>query len=140
MDCPFEIGRTYEVDCPFVRDVYNGFGEDGPFTTLTWRPGIHWEATGPEDSAPIAHGMGKALYTVVSFHVLPRPYPPRLFFTRKWLTPDGNTFGKGALRIMTKAAFERRLKGYRFAGWHEDAELIVRDLSSDEQQKLKAAA
>lgn len=113
------VGQSYEVDCPFLRDTYEHFDEGGQSTLHTWRPGIRWETYGDSyfnQSEPVADGVGKVIYTVIDLHKLPRPYPPRVFFTRKWVDPDGKSFGKGALRIMTAEAFRRRLSAYQVDG------------------------
>ena len=121
MSTVIEVGKTYEVACPFLRDTFESYDEDGPTSEPTWRPGIRWETYGDgewQESQAEADGIGRVLYTVVDLHKLPRPFPPRVFFTRKWVSPDGKTFGKGALRIMTAEAFRRRLTGYRVHGVH----------------------
>lgn len=136
------IGKTYEVPCPFLRSTYEEFDEGGSSQLPTWKPGIEWVTYGDSYfnvSEPSADGLGKVLYTVVDVHKLPRPYPPRVFFTRKWVDPDGKTFGKGALRIMTVEAFRRRLTGYlaqgladdpdRFTGLVEHLESTASDLN-----------
>lgn len=129
-----ETGQTFEVACPFVRSTYTEFDADGPVTTLTWRPGVEWEITGPEGEADMrAHGMGKVRYTVVSVHKLPRPYPARVFFTRKWVSPDGREFGAGKLHVMTIDAFRRRTTSYKPAGADFYTQLVVRDLDADER-------
>lgn len=132
-----EIGKTYEVACPFVRDVFDWYDSEGPTQTLTWKPGIVWEHEGDA----IAHGMGKVIYRVVDVHTLPRPYPPRVFFTRKWVSPDGKTFGSGKLRIMTREAFARRLSGYRFAGSDDcGGDFEVCDITEADRSRLLARA
>jgi hypothetical protein len=77
------------------------------------------------------------VYRLVDIHRLPRPYPPRAFYTRQWVSPEGKTFGKTALRITTLEAFKRRVQGYRVAdggGWE------VQDLDTPEQDALLARA
>lgn len=124
---PIEAGKTYDVECPYVRTTYDHYdldGEDYSATTrATWKPGIEWEACGPEDSEAVADGIGKVLYTVVSVHHLPKPYTARVFFVREWIDPDGKKFGKRTLRIMGIAAFRRRLNGYRFGGYEDGFKL-----------------
>lgn len=134
-----KTGSIYTVPCPFVREAYSSWDEDGETTELSWRPGVKFESVGPWGETQVrAHGMGSVIYTVIDIHPLPRPFPPRVFFTRKWVSPDGKTFGKGALRIMTKEAFARRLEGYRFSGYDED--LVVEDIPPDEKQKMLRGA
>lgn len=113
-----EVGKSYEVRCPFVRTTYTEVDEDGTSEVPTWRPGVEWVNVGYFGEAEARHdGVGSVVYTVVDFHRLPRPYPPRVFFTRKWVSPDGHRFGKNRLHIMTLEAFRRRLQSYKFEGW-----------------------
>jgi len=107
---------SYEVRCPFVRTTYGEQDEDGVSEVPSWRPGVNWQQVGPYDSEPYHDGLGSVIYTVVDLHRLPRPYPARVFFTRKWVSPDGHRFGKNRLHIMTLDAFRRRLQSYKFAG------------------------
>ena len=111
---PIQIieGETYTVECPFVRTTYTHFDVDGSEERPSWKPGIEWELSAPDESEAVADGIGSVLYTVVSLHPLPRPYSARVFFVREWIDPDGKRFGKKALRIMGIAAFRRRLNGY----------------------------
>src|SRR5690606_29498042 len=121
-----EAGDIFEVECPFVRTVYTEYDQDGPSATLTWKPGIEWELVGPEGEADMrAHGLGKVRYTVVSVHQLPRPYPTRVFFTRKWVCPDGREFGASKLHVMTLQAFRRRTVSYKPAGAEDYTQLVV---------------
>ncbi|AWC25388.1 hypothetical protein CO731_04883 [Aminobacter sp. MSH1] len=130
-----EPGQTFEVDCPFVRDPYREQDEDGVITTLTWKPGVIWEMVGPEDARARAHGVGRVRYTVVSVHNLPRPYPARVFFLRKWISPEGREFGANKLHVMTRDAFRRRCHSYQPAGADQWTELVVEDMSADEREK-----
>lgn len=130
-----EVGRTYAVTCPFTRDVFSEWGEDGVAHSLTWKPGVRW--TEGEYPEAIAHGVGQVLYSVVSVHELPRPYPARVFYTRQWVSPDGKAFGKKALRVTTREAFRRRLAGYRpqgFDGWS------IEEMGEEECAALLASA
>lgn len=134
-----EIGATYTVACPFLRDVHSEWDEDGKAVSLTWKPGVEFYSVGPygDESKALAHGVGSVVYRLVDIHRLPRPYPPRAFYTRQWVSPEGKTFGKTALRITTLEAFKRRVQGYRVAdgeGWE------VQDLDPSEQDTLLARA
>lgn len=129
-----KAGDVFEVTCPFLRSPYVEHDIDGTFTTLTWKPGVEWEIVGPEGEADMrAHGLGKVRYTVVSVHQLPRPYPARVFFTRKWVSPDGREFGAGKLHVMTLAAFRRRTVSYKPAGADFYTQLVVRDMDAEER-------
>jgi len=137
-------GQTFEVECPFVVSVYEDVDEGGYYRRPTWKPGVLFEMADPYgDSAnAIAHGMGAVKYTVVSVHQLPKPYPTRVFFTRKWVRPDGVEFGKSRLHVMTLPQFRRRLRGYVPAGVDQWTKLVVRPLTKSEMDKLveRAAA
>lgn len=44
----------------------------------------------------------------------PGRFPERVFYTRRWIDPDGREFGKtNKLRATTTAHFRSLLKGYR---------------------------
>jgi hypothetical protein len=131
-----DIGQTFEVDCPFVRAPYTEYDDGGVSTVLSWKPGIVWEQSGPEDADMRAHGMGKVRYTVISLHKLPYPYPARVFFTRKWVSPDGRVFGTRKLHVMTVEAFRRRTVSYKPAGADFYTQLIVQDM--DENERVRA--
>jgi len=77
----------------------------------TWRPGVEFDTDNQGNTSAAADGIGAAIFTVVDIH-RPGKFPARVFFTRQWRDPDGKTFGKGKLHIMTAQAFKRRLRGY----------------------------
>lgn len=133
------VGASHEVDCPFVRQRFDWFDEDGQCSTLSWKPGIEWEDVG-ETAEPRAHGWGKVQYRVVAVVSLPAPYLARVFFTRKWVSPDGKPFGSKALRITTLSAFRRRLRSYRPAGVEDYHTLIVSDLDDEAKAALLGKA
>lgn len=131
-----QAGDVFEVNAPFIRDRYVEYDEDGRHGYLSWRPGVVWEVVGPEGEADMrAHGVGKVRYTVISVHKLPRPYPARVFFTRKWISPDGREFGKPRLHVLTLDAFRRRTVSYRPAGSDFHTQLVVQDLDDDERRE-----
>jgi len=106
-------GGVFRFKYPFVRAEYEALDEDGPHIRPTWNPGIRWEDYGPEDCCAFADGEGEAVLTVVSIH-RPGRFPTRVFYTRKFISPDGDEFGKGGLRIATLEKFRRLARGYRF--------------------------
>jgi len=118
-----ESDKTYEVEFPFVRTTFTEFDQDGASEVPTWAPGVQYEMVAPDDSIPVAHGMGKMLLRVVSVHKLPKPYHTRIFFVRQWADPDGKTFGKTNLRILGIQAFRRRLSGYRLDDYGTQVEM-----------------
>lgn len=110
-DTPVEKGRQYRVKFPFVTEVYNGLDEDAPHQDETWRPGVRFEACSPEDFEAIAEAEGEMILTVIDIHK-PGRYPERVFYTRKWIDPDGKEFGDEKLRITTTPTFRKRAAGY----------------------------
>ena len=116
-----QAGKTYTVTgYPFVRYVANLLDEDdgNPYQTEGWRPGF----TKEEDENAgshfpelhyVADGTGSMVLDVVATFK-PGRFPERVFYTRRWVDPDGREFGKpGKLRIATTGQFRRLIKGYR---------------------------
>jgi hypothetical protein len=103
----------FQIKYPFVWVEFTYIDEDGYQESMGWRPGTVFEEDGREGCDSVAHGMGWQLVTVVSVHNPGRPFPVRVFYTVKWMTPDGKKFGKNKLHITTLDAFRRRLKGFR---------------------------
>lgn len=106
-----EPQKTYEVKYPFCRCVYTNIDEDGYYENLSWRPGIDWKMSCPDDSHSIAHGEGLMFLTVVDVFK-PGKYPKRVFYTRKYRDPDGKIFGKGKMHICIIPKFKRLIEGY----------------------------
>ena len=121
MTIKIEAGQTHTVTgYPFVRYVANLYDEyDGcPYQTEGWRPGCTLEtdenAGGyfPENHY-VADGVGSMVLDVVAVFK-PGRFTERVFYTRRWINPDGLEFGKtSTLRIATTGQFRRLLKGYR---------------------------
>lgn len=99
-------GDVFKVKHPFVFEDY----------ALSWKPGTIAQHEGPngERSPGVAHGNGFQVLTVVSLH-RPGPYPTRVFYTRKWIDPNGGEFGKRDLLCKSVSAFRQIIKGYRWA-------------------------
>lgn len=107
-------GAVFTVEYPFCRDVFETYDNDGPIREKTWRPGVRHELVAPDGAtATQMDGLGAQILTVVSVHK-PGRFPTRVFYTRKWRTPEGKEFGKSALRIKTLHAFKTLLAGYRY--------------------------
>lgn len=121
MTIKIEAGQTHTVTgYPFVRYVADLYDEDDgrPYQTEGWRPGctlkIDENAGGyfPENHY-VADGVGSMVLNVVAVF-RPGRFPERVFYTRRWVDPDGREFGKpNKLRVTTAAHFRRLLKGYR---------------------------
>lgn len=106
------IGDIFRRPYPFIRDTYSWGDEDGGGGRLTWKPGVRPCATQYSEWSE-ADAMGEIILTVVDIHK-PGKYPTRVFFTRRWKSPDGGEFGKGSLRITTVSVFARLCRGYSF--------------------------
>ena len=114
-------GQTYTVaGYPFVRYVASLVGDDGYYQTEGWRPGCCTrEDDDPDEDGCqawvyVADGTGSMVLDVVATFK-PGRFPERVFYTRRWIDPDGREFGQtGKLRIATTGQFRRLLKGY----WH----------------------
>lgn len=106
-----EPGRQYRVEFPFIKDVYVDITEEGSTEEETWVPGCRSVPVYPDDCEAVADDIGEMVLTIISVHK-PGKYPERIFYTRKWVDPDGKEFGKGNLIITTTPTFKRRALGY----------------------------
>jgi hypothetical protein len=102
------IGKPYEIPYPFVRVIVELCNEEGFYKEESWKPGIKLK-----DMEETADDVGKMVITMVSTH-RPGPFPERVFYTRKWIDPDGKSFGKRKLLITPTYRFKNLLKGYRY--------------------------
>jgi hypothetical protein len=113
MSTKIAAGEVIAIKYPFVRDKFVSMDPDEPDKPC-WKPGVRFENVGPEDTEAFADGLGQQVFTIVSIHK-PGKFPTRVFYTRKWIDPDGKMFGKGTLKMLSVAPFVRRISGY----WHE---------------------
>lgn len=115
-DCA-RAGDVFRVRYPFVRCEVDTPDDDpegvGYVRIISWTPGVEFVDKPPtgEDNEAVCDGEGEMVLTVVDTH-RPGKFPTRVFFTRAWVDPDGKTFGKSGLHIMTAQAFKRRAAGY----------------------------
>ena len=118
-----EPGQTIEVlNYPFVRTVFHGFDNDGPYVDDSWRPGC--DADTDDDGRYFqADALGAMLLEVVQVVKLPGGFAPRVFYARRWRDPDGKVFGKRRCRVTTTSAFAKLMKGYRH-DFYLDGELV----------------
>lgn len=114
-----QSGQTHTVTgYPFVRYVADLIIEDGYYRTEGWRPGCTAEEDerdehGYPSNVFVADGTGSMVLEVVATFK-PGRFPERVFYTRRWVDPDGREFGKpNKLRVTTAAHFRGLLKGYR---------------------------
>lgn len=110
-------GDVFKIKHPFVREDFNG--PDG--LEKTWKPGTRQEQIANDDFVTMADGEGLQVLTVVSLH-RPGSYPTRVFYTRKWIDPNGGEFGKRDLLCKSVSAFRQIIKGYRWAYGVEEIE------------------
>lgn len=110
-----KAGEEFRVRFPFIRDEYAAFDEEGPVNVKTWRPGVGFEAVGPygEESEAYANGEGWMILSVVGVYK-PGRFPTRVFYTRKFISPSGDEFGKGKLQICTLEKFRRISASYQY--------------------------
>lgn len=114
MNADVEKAVEYIVErYPFSRCKAEVFNGTRLIEVDSWRPGVEFEPCGPhgEESEAIADGIGKMVLTEVSRHK-PGKYPERVFYLRRYITPDGVEFGKPALRIAVASKFRRLCSGY----------------------------
>lgn len=109
----FAAGDMFTVAYPFSRVVFDDMTADvsgvGYTRSVTWKPGADGGYSyNPHSSNDylLADGEGAMILTVVSVHQ-PGRYPTRVFFTRQWRDPDGRTFGKNKLHVVTAEKFRR---------------------------------
>ena len=120
MSQQIEVGKTYIVRYPFVRDEVELPPDDPEATQMAkvkcWRPGVDWEQENAGSAVACADSFGEMLLTVVDMHK-PGRFPTRVFYTRQWKDPDGRIFGKRSLLITTQERFRRISRGYRHEIW-----------------------
>ncbi len=108
-------GQHIRVKFPF----YTGAQEEGDVTSEccsddVWIPGCKSEPTASGDHEFVAEGIGEMILKVVDMH-RPGRYQERVFYTRRWVDPDGNEFNAGKLHVTTIGTFKRRAAGYYHA-------------------------
>lgn len=108
-----EYGPNFVVIYPFIHETYESFEEDGPVKDHSWKPGVRYEYCAPDDTEAVADGEGRMILTIVA-SFKPGHYPERVFFTRRFVAPNGYEFGKRKLHIVTAEKFRRLAKGYQF--------------------------
>ena len=106
-----ESGAEFEVDFPFYLGIHVRHDIEGSWPDETWIPGCKSEFLPPDDTELVANGVGKMILSVVDIHK-PGKYPERVFYTRRWIDPEGNEFGSSKLHITTTPTFKRRADSY----------------------------
>lgn len=107
-----DIGQEYRVKFPFIVSSYTGHDSDGGvYCEETWVPGVKSKPVPPDDCEAVADAEGEMILTIVDIHK-PGRFPKRVFYTRKWIDPDGKGFGKTKLHITTVPTFIKRAAGY----------------------------
>jgi len=106
-----EIGSEFIVKFPFYKGDTVFFNGSELQPDEAWIPGCKSEYVPPDDSELVADGEGQMILTVVDVHK-PGRYQERVFYTRRWIDPDGCDFGIGKLHIITTTYFKHRASGY----------------------------
>lgn len=109
----FTAGDAIEFPYPFIRVEFEQWNEEGSYNVPSWQPGVRYVPWGYDDSQSVADGIGKQMINVISIHK-PGKYPERVFYTRRWETPDGKLFGKHKLMAKTTPAFRKLVSGYEY--------------------------
>lgn len=107
-------GQQMKVEFPFYIGTHVKHDIDGPYEEELWIPGCKSKHVYPDDSEFVADGLGEMILEIVDIHK-PGKYPERVFYTRRWIDPEGNEFGAGKLHITTTPTFKRRAAGYYHA-------------------------
>jgi len=108
---PYISGSTFRVKYPFVRCKYEVADGDVIAEIDSWKPGVIIDGDEFGDSYTVADADGEMILTVVDTFK-PGRFPMRVFFTRKFINPDGQEFGKGKLHIVIASKFKRLIAGY----------------------------
>ena len=108
------VGQTITVKFPFyVEQIVKHEISGESYPEEAWVPGCKDEFVYPDDSELVANGVGEMILDVVDIHK-PGTYPERVFYTRRWVDPDGNEFSSGRLQITTIPTFKKRAAGYYY--------------------------
>lgn len=110
----FACGQEFRAPYPFCRTTYDALPdfEGEPVEQPTWKPGVEWDVNNYGDSEAGADAVGEVVFTVIAVFK-PGSFPPRVFFLRNWVDPDGKRFGRNNLRMTTQQNFRKLIKGYR---------------------------
>lgn len=97
------------ADAQFVRTHPFTLDTSGAFK---WRPGA-WESEPRhnDDPMPACHGLGFVYFKVVSVHK-PGRYPTRVFYTRRFVTPDDEALPESGCLCVTMEKFKRLRKDF----------------------------
>lgn len=113
-----ETPIVFERPHPFTRCIISVWcGDENSNARVDeerWRPGAWGQyCYSPEDVGPAAHAMGVCRFEVQGEYK-PGRYPTRVFFTQVFIDPNGKEMRRSGLRIKTKYAFARQLRGLPF--------------------------
>ena len=114
IDRPYPFTKMQQKDTAFFGgDEVTSFHE-------WWRPGAWTYAAEGYDCVPACHAEGRVVLTVVHVAKLPKPYPRRVLYTRRFITPEGREYKRSGLKWATVNKFRQLchkapVPGYRVA-------------------------
>lgn len=114
-------GDVFKVKYPFCAEMIEEYEVLDDFncqvvdTFKVWHPGTKITLTAPEGAERNeANGDGVMILRVVSVHK-PGKFPTRVFYTREFIDPEGNSLtSKNALRVCSIGKFRRISKEYYY--------------------------
>ena len=112
---PLHQGQVVKFEYPFIHSTWTSYDEDGSAELPCWKPGVRNELIYPDACEVVADGKGFQVLTIISIHK-PGKFPTRIFYTRKWINPDGVEFGTNKLHIKSISFFNKLIKGFGFGG------------------------
>lgn len=130
----YDVGQTYERWTPFIvedKTICDGFDENGcsiPREIKSWRPGLRWVQSSPDDSDPEWDGEGAEVRTIVAVTKIDGG-GVRILYRRSWRKPDGTSFGKRTVKITTPSGF---------TAWHKGSQGYLRNEFSDKMRREAA--
>lgn len=104
-------GDVFERDHPFTWTTERGSAPDDVHER--WRPGAWNIDSVGEDVLPSCTALGRVKFTVISMH-RPPGYQERVFFTREFITPDGEKYAPARLMNCIARKFRKDVAAFPF--------------------------
>lgn len=92
-----------------------------------WKPGYVWEVDRTGDRSTMATAMGKRLIEVIHVCELPGRYQRRVFYKRKWVTPENRKLGSDGLLVHTQQKFMKVIQPLIPDNWDNDFKVEYRE-------------